>query len=158
MSRAGRELPAGNVGFDALEIGDWFATGSREITAGMIDAYAELSGDRFPIHMDRGAARERGFPERVAHGLLVMGVIDGLKNQAATRLDALATRAWSWDFSSPVLCGDRLCARVTVAGKRTTGKGDGLLELDFAVRNQRGDEVQRGRNWLLVSGPEGRRS
>ena len=37
---------------------------------GTLDRFAELSGDVSPIHISRKAAEERGFVDRVGHGML----------------------------------------------------------------------------------------
>ncbi|MDU8946544.1 MaoC family dehydratase [Ovoidimarina sediminis] len=148
---SGRDLPPGIHRFDAVETGDRISTGAVEVTSDMIDAFAALTGDRFAIHMEDAAAREKGFPGRVAHGLLVLSLIDGLKNAAPAQFDAIASLGWTWRFSKPVLIGDRLNATITVAGKRAVADGArGILELDFDVVNQRGETVQAGANRLMV--------
>lgn len=75
-----RELPPGIHGADALRPGDRVDCGSVTVTAGMIDDFAYLTGDRFEIHMSDAAAKRHGFAARVAHGLLVLSLVDGLKN------------------------------------------------------------------------------
>lgn len=147
----GRELAATRHLFDAVEAGDWIRTGTVTVTAGAVDAFAELSGDRFAIHMDDAAAKAKGFPGRVAHGLLVLSLIDGLKNQAPAQLDAIASLGWDWSFRKPVLVGDQLSALITVREKRETSRPDrGILMLELGVENQRGEVVQRGTNQLMV--------
>ena len=47
----------------------------------MIDRFADLTGDHFAIHMTDAGAQAQGFARRVAHGLLVLSVVGGLKNQ-----------------------------------------------------------------------------
>lgn len=126
-------------------------TDRHRITAADIDAFAALSGDRFEIHLDDDAARKHGFPGRVAHGLLVLSLIDGLKNQAPTQFRAIASLAWDWSFRRPVFVGDEIGAALTVAEKRAVRKPDrGVLTLAFEVKNQRGEVVQAGTNLLLV--------
>jgi acyl dehydratase len=44
-------------------------------TQEQIDAYAEASGDRNPIHVDPEFARSVGLPGAIAHGLLQMGLL-----------------------------------------------------------------------------------
>ncbi|WP_363262176.1 MaoC/PaaZ C-terminal domain-containing protein [Mesorhizobium sp.] len=44
--------------------------------------------DRFEIHMSDEAALRHGFPASVAHGLLVLSLVDGLKNNAVARFRA----------------------------------------------------------------------
>jgi len=43
-----------------------------------IKAYAEVSGDRNPIHLDETFARSVGLPGVIAHGMLQMGLLAGL--------------------------------------------------------------------------------
>lgn len=146
-----RLLSPGTYGFDAVEPGDGWTTGEAEITAAMIDSFAEVSGDRFAIHMDDAAAQDYGFPGRVAHGLLVLSVVDGLKNGAAVQLDAVASLGWEWSFRRPVLVGDVLAARIEVLTKRATSRPDrGIVGLGFEVTNRSGETVQDGRNQLMV--------
>ena len=102
----GRKLADGFFDFDAVQIGDWYRTSSLTVTADHIDRFANLTGDRFEIHMSDERARAHGFRGRVAHGLLVLSLVDGLKNQAETRLDAVASLGWDWSFQNPVLIGD----------------------------------------------------
>ena len=103
-----RILGPGLYGLDRLRIGDRIETGRCDVTAERIDAFAALTGDRFEIHMDDAAARRHGFAARVAHGLLVLSLVDGLKNQARARFDAIASLGWEWQFRAPVLAGDRI--------------------------------------------------
>lgn len=148
----GRQLPEGSVGFDDINVGDWMQTDAVEVTAEMIDAFADLTGDRFEIHMDEEAARQKGFKGRVAHGLLVLSLVDTLKNHTRSRLRAVASLAWDWSFDAPVLAGDTVEARVEVVGKRRTSKeGRGIVDLRFKVTNQRGETVQSGENKLMVN-------
>ncbi len=148
---SGRALPAGRYGTGDLRPGDWWKTDTREITAEMIDRFAELSGDQFSIHMDDAAARAHGFPGRVAHGLLVLSVIDGLKNAATVQIAAIASLGWDWRFQSPVFIGDVLSARITVAGVRETRDPErGIVTLGFAVNRADGTLVQDGQNQLMA--------
>lgn len=75
----GAALPPGVYGYDDLAIGDWIDTGSAQVTAELIDQFATVSGDRYALHMDAAFAAEKGFDDRVAHGLLVLSMVDGLK-------------------------------------------------------------------------------
>lgn len=146
-----RTLPSGRYGFDDLSPGDRIETGTVTVTAAMIDDFAKLTGDRFEIHMtDEGAARH-GFPARVAHGLLVLSLVDGLKNQTPAQVHALASLGWDWSFLRPVFAGDTIRATITVKDKRSTLKPDrGILTLEFDVLNQRDEVVQRGTNQLMA--------
>ena len=128
-----------------------YDTGGIVVTESHIVNFAGVSGDFFDVHMDDAFAREQGFAGRVAHGLLCLSLIDGLKNRADTRFAAVASLEWSYRFLAPVLAGDRIHARITVLETRPTSDGKrGVVKLDFAVMNQRGQRVQEGINTLLV--------
>ena len=148
---SGQRLAAGTYGFDDVTVGDRVQTGHREVSAGAIDAFAELTGDRFAIHMDDDAAKALGFPARVAHGLLVLSLVDGLKNQAAAQFRAVASLGWDWTFARPVFIGDVISAEITVLEKKSVSRPDrGILRLGFEVRRADGEIVQRGTNLLMV--------
>lgn len=148
---SGRRLAAANLAYGDVAIGDWLETAERLVDAGMIESFAALTGDRFEIHMSDAAARRHGFEARVAHGLLVLSLVDGLKNQAATQFRAIASLGWKFRFEKPVFAGDRIRARIEVTGKRPTSKPDrSILVLRFSVYNQDGAIVQSGDNQLMV--------
>jgi len=147
----GGNLGPGRYGVDDVAPGDRIETGRHSVTAADIDGFAALTGDRFEIHMEDGAARSHGFPGRVAHGLLVLSLVDGLKNQAPAQFRAIASLGWDWAFRRPVLVGDEIGAVLRVAEKRAVTKPDcGILTLAFEVTNQRGEIVQTGTNLLLA--------
>ena len=101
--------------------------------------------------MDDAAAQAHGFPSRVAHGLLILALVDGLKNQAPAQFRAIASLGWDWSFSRPVFIGDTINAVLEVTGKREVTKPDrGILTIAFDVRNQHGETVQTGSNLLLT--------
>lgn len=147
----GKPLTGFELSYEDVEVGDHFETPSRDVTAALIDAFAEMTGDRFEIHMSEEAALRHGFPARVAHGLLVLSLIDGLKNNAVARFRAVASLGWTWRFSAPVFVGDAIKAGIAITGKRTTrNPAHAILCLSFVVRNQLGRIVQEGNNQLMV--------
>lgn len=144
-------LSPGTYGYNDLAIGDVIETGSAEVSAALIDGFADISGDRFEIHMSREGAARHGFSDRVAHGLLVLSLVDGLKNAAPVQFRAIASLGWDWSFRAPVLAGDSVQAKITVRDKRETrDPGRGILTLGFAATNQHGQLVQEGQNQLMV--------
>ena len=148
---ASRQLPAGRYGFDALEVGDTFSTARRAVDGELIDRFAALTGDFFEIHMTIEGAQKHGFSGRVAHGLVVLSLVDGLKNQSPQQFDAIASLGWDWKFERAVLLGDEIAARLTLTGKRLTrDERRGILQIAVHVTNQRGEAVQSGVNLLMV--------
>lgn len=143
-------LVAGAYGYNDLSVGDRMNTGSAEISADLISAFATLTGDKYALHLDDEAAHQRGFPGRVAHGLLVLSVVDGLKFQSGAKPDGLASLGWDWRFEKPVFAGDTIRAELTVVTKRKTSSGArGIIAFRFDVFNQNGERVQHGTNELI---------
>ena len=144
-------LIAGQYGFDDVRLNDKIETAVVTVTPAMVDAFADLTGDRFEIHLSDAAAQRHGFTARVAHGLLVLSLIDGLKNQCAAQFRAIASLGWEWSFRAPVLCNDTIQATLTIVEKRPTSRPDrGILRLEVSGINQRGEVVQKGHNLLMV--------
>lgn len=145
-------LEPGKYYYDGLCIGAYFRTGRIVVTETHIVNFAGISGDFFDVHMDDDFARKHGFPSRIAHGLLGLCLIDGLKNRADVQLQAVASLGWKdWNFRAPILAGDSVGATIKVGSMRPTSAGDrGIVELIFTVTNQKDVVVQSGSNMLLM--------
>jgi 3-hydroxybutyryl-CoA dehydratase len=63
--------------FEDLSVG-LEASMARTVTEADIVAYAALSGDYNPIHLDRDYAAKTPFKERIAHGILSAGYISAV--------------------------------------------------------------------------------
>ena len=62
-----------------LRVGDAVIAGPRTVTLDDVEAFADLSGDRFYAHMDEEAAAANPFFDgRVAHGYFVVSLAAGL--------------------------------------------------------------------------------
>lgn len=137
--------------YEDAEVGLSFDTGGLLVTDSHIVQFAGLSGDFFDLHMDDEFARALGFKGRVAHGLLGLILVDGLKNRAEQRFAAVASLSWQWNFRQPLYPGDRITGRITVESKRLTRRADrGILTLRIEVRNSAGEVLQDGTNLLMV--------
>lgn len=145
------ELSPGRYTGAEIRAGDWYDTPAMVVTEAHIVNFAGLSGDFFDVHMDDEFARAEGFPARIAHGLLVLSLVDGLKNRAKVQLEAIATLNWNLDFKAPVCAGDRIRVRVLIDSVRTTSRPErSIALLSMTATNQRGEIVQQGTNTLLM--------
>ena len=142
-------LPPGLHSFDALKIGDEIVTNWAEITEKAIDTFAALTHDRFAIHLSDAGAQAHGFPKRVAHGLLILSLVEGLKSTAPAQINTFASLGYDWNFRAPVFAGDSIRARITVKAKRNAAD-KGLITLSVTVENQHGQTVQRGEARLIA--------
>ncbi len=99
--------------------------GLNDLTVGMTAAYehivteqdvvqfADISGDRNPVHLDEDYARTTRFKGRIVHGMLSASF---LSTTIASRLPGPGTiyLAQNLTFRAPVRIGDLVEARVTV--------------------------------------------
>ena len=138
--------------YEDLEIGREFRTAARKLSEADVRAFAELTGDRNPIHLDRAFAAKTVFGEPVAHGILGLALAAGLLSQLEITRDTLvALVGLEWRFRGPVRYGESIAARLKVKARRVTGKQDrGLVTFAVEVVNAGGEVVQEGELVELV--------
>jgi acyl dehydratase len=116
------------------------ATRQMTVTADMVRAYADITGDRNPLHFDEVFASRTRFGRLIAQGGLATGLLHALVAMDLPGPGSVFVRQ-EWSFPRPVYIGDTITARATVTSARPTRH---LYEMEFAVTNQEGDEVLRG--------------
>lgn len=137
--------------YEDLEEGFSYETPAITVSESHVLGFAGLTGDFADVHVDEDFAREMGFKGRLAHGILVLGLIDALKNRCIVNFHVVAALNWNWRFNGPIYIGDRLRARLTIADKRLTKKGTrGIVTLNIEGINQDEDVVQYGTNQIMV--------
>lgn len=106
--------PEKNQGFfiEDLEVGQ-SDTFTRTVTEDLIVAFAEVSGDNNPVHLDADYAAGTQFGERIAHGMLSAGFVSTV---IGTRLPGPGAIYMSQNlqFRAPVKIGDEVTATCTV--------------------------------------------
>jgi 3-hydroxybutyryl-CoA dehydratase len=97
---------------DEMKVGD-SAQISEIITEEMINDFAKATGDFNPIHMDQAYAEKTFFKERIAHGVLSIGLLSAVLGNI---LPGHGTIYLSQEvkFLAPVRIGDTVTARVEV--------------------------------------------
>ncbi len=106
------DLPSRGYTIDELSPG-MTASYERVVTIADIEAFAEVSGDHNPVHLDDAYAKTTRFKGRIAHGMLGASFISTV---LASTLPGPGTvyLAQSLSFKAPVRPGDKLEARVTI--------------------------------------------
>ncbi len=110
-------------------------------TIGEFDVYsfAGITGDYYPVHIDAEYAAKQPVGERVAHGILIMGLMSTAGGQWMTRegIDGLSYGYEGVRFTKPVRFGDT----ITVAYAKVAESDDGhRITSRVEARNQH-DEV-----------------
>ncbi len=138
--------------FEDFQPGLELLTGPRELTQADVMAFAEVSGDMNPLHLDDAYARSRGYRGRIAHGVLGLAAVTGLIGELGlTRGTLLALLGIAWSFRHPVQPGDVLRARLKVLETRVSrGSCRGIVRLGVSALNQWDQPVQEGTLTLLV--------
>jgi acyl dehydratase len=123
--------------FDALAVGDRFATRPQTVTEADIVNFAVLTGDSHPQHVDAAWASSSRFGEQIAHGLLVLSIASGSMPFDPDRVVALR-RVADAVFKQPVLIGDTVHVEGEVVSVKPIDDENGLVECSWRVRNQHG--------------------
>lgn len=139
--------------FEDFAVGQRFATPARTVTEADVVNFAGVSGDFNPIHTDAEFARATPFGQRIAHGLLVLAMLTGLRQRTGHFEGSIL--AWmeirSYKFLKPVFIGDTVRGESEVLEKHETSKPDrGVVVQRVQVYNQRNELVQEGQFVTLV--------
>lgn len=105
--------------FEDMQIGD-FVESHHVIAEDDIVAFAKVSGDFNPVHMDEDYARTTMFEGRIAHGALTASYISALLGNEMPGPGAIFT-SLELKFKRPVRIGDHVIARAEVAEKSEKG-------------------------------------
>ncbi len=139
--------------WEEWELGAEFESPGRTVTEADIVAFAGLSGDYNPLHINEEYCRNTIFGGRIAHGPLVYAIAAGLLFQLHLYDDTLIAFLGfeNLKFTKPVKPGDTIHARIKVLEKRETSNPDrGVMKRQLHVLNQRGEVVQEGIQAFLL--------
>ena len=141
------------------EIGAEFESPGRTVTEADIVAFAGLSGDYNPLHINEEYCKQTQFGTRIAHGPLVYAIAAGLLFQLHLYDDTLIAFLGfdSLKFTKPVKAGDTIRACIKVLETRETSNPErGVMKRQLTVLNQRDEVVQEGvQAFLLKRKPKG---
>jgi len=94
--------------FQEAAVGEELPSLARVVAREDVAAYAEVSGDRNPLHLDDEHARRVGFPGIIAHGMFTMGHLASCVSSWAG--DPGAVRRIRSQFRAYVLMGETIVA------------------------------------------------
>ena len=137
--------------FDEFRLDQCFDSAGRTITEADVVAFAGLSGDFNPIHMDAEHARRSVFRQRIAHGLLVEAITSGLAHGTGLFEGTISALAEiQIQFQKPVFFGDTIRLQMKVIQIDShPGPKRGFIRLSTTVTKQNGDTVIDG-SWKVI--------
>jgi 3-hydroxybutyryl-CoA dehydratase len=140
--------------FEAFEVGQTYTSDEITISEADVNAFAALTGDTNPIHLDADYAATHAFGQRVAHGLLGLSIAIGLAWKVGfLEGTILALREIDrWKFSTPIYLNDRIRVRTVVQETKPVRRlGGGLVTFYVEILNQSDAVVQHG-DWIVLIG------
>jgi 3-hydroxybutyryl-CoA dehydratase len=130
----------------SLQPGDQ-ASRTTTITDEMIRAFADLTGDTNPVHLDDAYAAGTRFGRRIAHGMIAAGLISAT---LANDLPGPGTvyLSQTLQFKAPVHPGDTITTTVEVKSVRPDKP---IVTLGTICKNQNDVMVLEGEAVVLAS-------
>jgi len=126
------------------------ASRALTVTPEHVRLYAEITGDRNPLHFDESFAASTRFGRLVAQGGITTGVLHAL---VAEDLPGPGTVFLSqdWKFTAPVFIGDTITARAEVLSVHDSKP---VCRLRMEVTRADGETVLEGEAWCYRFVPE----
>jgi acyl dehydratase len=115
-----------------------------------VEAYAELTGDRNPLHFDDEFVAGTRFGRRIIHGGLTTGLFNAIVAEQLPGPGSVFLHQ-AWDYPAPVFVGDTVIAQVEVLEARPDKP---ITRLRCVARRQDGTEVLRGESVVYTAVPD----
>ncbi len=128
----------------SFQIGDT-ASVSKTITEADIIAFAEISGDKNPLHLDAAFAARSRFGQRIAHGALVSSLISNVIGNQLPGQGSIYLSS-SLKFRAPTFINDTITATATVSSIR---EDKPIILLTCVCTNQHNEVVCAGESVVL---------
>jgi 3-oxoacyl-[acyl-carrier protein] reductase len=131
--------------FGTIKIGDAVVV-RKTFTAADVDAFARVSGDFNPLHVDDQFAARTSIGRRVVHGMLSAAYVSAMVGTRLPGPGALWTQQ-AFQFLAPVFVGDEVEFRLRVRHKSEATR---TLVVELEARNQHARTVIRGEGTVMV--------
>ena len=128
------------LSFDELAVG-LKATLDARLTPELIDGFARLTGDMNPLHTSAEFAKSKGFPDRLAHGLLTAAFFSTVCGMLLPGRDCVL-QSVKVDFRKQVPAGTALTLEAVVVQKIDAVRA---VVLEISARDAAGVVVLSGK-------------
>jgi len=130
--------------YDDIKIGDSDSI-SKTISESDIYLYAGITGDFNPVHVNEEFGKNSMFGSRVAHGMMVAGLISAVLGTKLPGVDTVYL-GQELSFKAPVRIGDTVTATCEVIEKRDAKK---IIVLRTTVSDSKGNTVIEGKATIM---------
>lgn len=128
-----------------LQIGEKFSA-SKQITDAVVRAFAELSGDFNPIHIDDKFAKTTRFGRRIAHGMISGALLSAVLGYEFKERK-IVYLSQTMKFLLPVFIDDTVTATATVTHIR---EDKPIVTLETVCTNQSGETTLTGEAVVMI--------
>jgi 3-hydroxybutyryl-CoA dehydratase len=130
----------------ALKVGHT-ASLTRTVTEADIVAFAHVTGDDQPLHLDDAFAARTRFKKRIAHGMLSAGYISAVLGTKLAPNHVVVYLSQQIRFRLPVSIGDTITAEAEVTA---IDPEKNIVTVRTDCVNQRGEAVIKGEATVLL--------
>ena len=130
----------------SLKIGDR-ATFTKTVTEEDVLAFARVTGDDQPLHLDEAFAAKTRFGHRIAHGMLSAGYISAVLGTKLAPDNVVVYLGQQMRFRLPVSIGDTITAEAEVTAIDPEKR---IVTVRTDCLNQRGEAVVKGEATVLL--------
>ena len=116
---------------------------TKTVTAKDVELYAEITGDRNPLHFDEEFVSRTKFGRLVVQGGLTTGLLHALVAQDMPGPGTVFL-SQNWKFTAPVYIGDTITAEAEVLSVHASKP---VSQLKIRVARQEGETVLEGEAW-----------
>ncbi|HWQ29041.1 MAG TPA: MaoC family dehydratase [Dehalococcoidia bacterium] len=120
---------------------------TKTVTSDDVVAFANVTGDTNPLHLDDAYAAKTRFGRRIAHGMLSAGFISAALGTKLAPHACVVYLSQSLRFQRPVYVGDTVTARVEVTKIDPARR---FVTLTTTCANQNGEELLTGEALVLL--------
>jgi len=133
------------LGFDQIQVGDE-AELMHLLTPADVQAFAALTGDYNPLHLDEVFAKKTPFRKPVVYGMLSASFISAMIGMLLPGSGALWTTQ-TLEFTNPAYVGDTLHVRARVKQKSPATR---MLVLEIVITNQHDQKLIIGESTVKM--------
>lgn len=140
--------------FEDVVEGSVFMSPGRTVTEADIVAFAGVSGDFNPIHLDAESAASNRYGQRVAHGLLGLSMATGLLDRIGVfgRSMVAMLQIDSWKFVAPIFIGETVRLELTILSTRLTKSGTtGIVVRQLRLLGRDDSVLQEGKITVMIA-------